>query len=205
MDDIEQIMRERRILEICDCALGVHLIPGIEPDEECVEAANEIAKLRAEVERLNKSRNKWGQKYNKLLEKHKITLSDLKMAIWCDSEVCKLLTAEVEKLKSDLQAADIVVSRLNGGKALQDLMHANNERIEIIEKLRAEIEKLRKVLKSISDRRNGPRWTVAPDNAFSAVIRLNDEMLAIFAECDAALEEGKQNEGEGQEHVNLSR
>lgn len=61
---------------------------------------NDNNKLRAEVERLNKSRNKWGQKYNKLLEKHKVTVSQLKAAVWSDSEECKLLTAEVERLMS---------------------------------------------------------------------------------------------------------
>jgi hypothetical protein len=61
--------------------------------------ADEIDHLRAEVERLNKSRNKWGQKYNKLLEKHKVTVSQLKAAVWSDSEECRLLTAENERLR----------------------------------------------------------------------------------------------------------
>ena len=59
--------------------------------------------LRAEVEKLNKSRNKWGQKYNKLLEQHKVTVSQLKAAVWSDSEECKLLTAEVERLRVALE------------------------------------------------------------------------------------------------------
>ena len=64
---------------------------------------DEDNRLRAEVERLNKSRNKWGQKYNKLLEKHKVTVSQLKAAVWSDSEECKLLTAENEKLRAALR------------------------------------------------------------------------------------------------------
>ena len=63
----------------------------------------EYEALRAENERLNKSRNKWGQKYNKLLEQHKVTVSQLKAAVWSDSEECKLLTAEVERLRAALE------------------------------------------------------------------------------------------------------
>ena len=69
----------------------------------CAIAADEITRLRAEVERLNKSRNKWGQKYNKLLEEHKVTVSQLKAAVWSDSEECKLLTAENESLRAALE------------------------------------------------------------------------------------------------------
>ena len=63
----------------------------------------EITALRAKVEKLNKSRNKWGQKYNKLLEQHKVTVSQLKAAVWSDSEECKLLTAENERLRAALR------------------------------------------------------------------------------------------------------
>ena len=73
------------------------------PDEAPALYA-EITRLRAEVERLNKSRNKWGQKYNTLLEQHKVTVSQLKAAVWSDSEECKLLTAENEKLKEQLES-----------------------------------------------------------------------------------------------------
>ena len=66
------------------------------------QAADEITRLRAENEKLNKSRNKWRQKYNKLLEQHKVTVSQLKAAVWSDSEECKLLTAENEKLRAAL-------------------------------------------------------------------------------------------------------
>lgn len=62
------------------------------------EAADAITRLYAENEKLNKSRNKWGQKYNELLEQHKVTVSQLRAAVWSDSEECKLLTAENERL-----------------------------------------------------------------------------------------------------------
>lgn len=50
--------------------------------KEAQEAAAEIERLRAEVARLVKSRNKWGQKYNQTLEK-------LKLAVWTDTEEVK--------------------------------------------------------------------------------------------------------------------
>jgi predicted RNase H-like nuclease (RuvC/YqgF family) len=81
-----------------------HPYDGIYCRDETISLQDaEIARLTAEVERLNKSRNKWGQKYNKLLEKHKVTLSQLKTAVWSDSEECKLLTAEVERLRTALE------------------------------------------------------------------------------------------------------
>ena len=57
--------------------------------------------------------------------------------------------------------------------------------VEGVRKLRAELERI--------------------NLAFAELNKLNAELLVIFAERDAALGVGKQNEGEGQEHVNLSR
>ena len=74
----------------------------------------EITRLTAEVEKLNKSRNKWGQKYNKLLEQRKVTVSQLKAAVWSDSEECKLLTAENEKLRATLEPLACTCDRPNG-------------------------------------------------------------------------------------------
>ena len=51
-----------------------------------------------EIKRLVRSRNKWGQRYNTLLLKHRETVEKLKLAVWSDSEECKLLTAENERL-----------------------------------------------------------------------------------------------------------
>jgi seryl-tRNA synthetase len=79
----------------------------------------EYEALRAENERLNRSRNKWGQKYNELLKQHKVTVSQLKAAVWSDSEECKLLTAEVEKLRAALR--DVISSGLlHGPTTLSD-------------------------------------------------------------------------------------
>ena len=66
------------------------------------QAADEITRLRAENEKLNKSRNKWRQKYNKLLERDKVTVSLLQAVVWSAGEKCKLLTAENEKLRAAL-------------------------------------------------------------------------------------------------------
>lgn len=62
----------------------------------------ENTRLYAEVEKLNKSRNKLGQKYNKFLERDKVTISLLQAVVWSAGEKCKLLTAEVEKLRAAL-------------------------------------------------------------------------------------------------------
>jgi hypothetical protein len=76
------------------------------------ETVTKITALRAEVEKLNKSRNKWGQKYNTLLEQHKVTVSQLKAAVWSDSEECKLLTVENEKLRKELDEAQREITQL---------------------------------------------------------------------------------------------
>jgi chromosome segregation ATPase len=162
-----------------------HAAASAEKDKEITSLQAEVARLKALVEARRQLFYKWAEKKNELQD-------------------------EVEKLKSDLQAADIVVSRLNGGKALQDLMDANNAQIETIEKLQAEVDRLKReasnnldlaerhmnekhkawrALRRIQDRRYKHRQTVTPDNTFEAFNRMNDEMLVIFAECDAALEE----------------
>jgi septal ring factor EnvC (AmiA/AmiB activator) len=66
----------------------------------------------AEIERLVKSRNRWGQKYNKLLDKHKVTQAQLKSAVFSDSEECKLLTEDNERLRAALEQ---VHARINEG------------------------------------------------------------------------------------------
>ena len=66
------------------------------------QAADEITRLRAENEKLNKSRNKWRQKYNKLLERDKVTVSLLQAVVRAAGEKYKLLTAENEKLRAAL-------------------------------------------------------------------------------------------------------
>lgn len=67
------------------------------------EAAEEIRRLRVENQRLAKSRDKWGQKYNTMLEK-------LKIAVWSDSEECKLLTEDNASLRTALAASEAKVA-----------------------------------------------------------------------------------------------
>lgn len=148
MTDIVEKLRELEAVEselACECDCPPEATANYRYAMTCAEAAAEIARLRAEVEqnktdleeyrleveRLNKSRNKWGQKYNKLLEQHKVTVSQLKTAVWSDSEECKLLTAEVERLRSDIAYADkhaVKVESLLWGTAKEN------------EKLRAALE-----------------------------------------------------------------
>ena len=64
----------------------------------------EIERRRAEVEK----------KYNKLLEQHKVTVSQLKAAVWSDSEECKLLTAENEKLRAEVEKLRAALCPLAG-------------------------------------------------------------------------------------------
>ena len=52
MSDFVAKLRARTRPEICDCAIGIHLADGSEPDEDCVKAADTIASLTAEVEKL---------------------------------------------------------------------------------------------------------------------------------------------------------
>lgn len=63
------------------------------------EAADEILRLRAENERLAKSRDKWGQLYNKALEK-------LRLAVMSDSDYCKTIEADNERLRAALGEKD---------------------------------------------------------------------------------------------------
>lgn len=154
--DIEQRMRKRCLPEICDCSLGAHLIAGIEPDEECVEVADEIVKLRAEVERLK-------QGMSARLSDH-INGAPCAAIRWRHER--EVLQADIEKLKREVSSS-----------------------LDLAERHMNEKHKAWEALRKIRDRRNGDRWTEAPDNAVAAFIKLNAELLAIFAECDAALEE----------------
>jgi hypothetical protein len=52
MSDFVAKLRARTRPEICECAIGIHLADGSEPDEDCVKAADTITRLTAEVERL---------------------------------------------------------------------------------------------------------------------------------------------------------
>ena len=65
-------------------------------EDTCEAAADEIERLRAENKRLANSRNKWGQRYNQTLEK-------LRHAIMSDSEYCKAIDDENERLRAALR------------------------------------------------------------------------------------------------------
>lgn len=82
------------------------------PDkDEIITALNEVIReqqdkiehLTAEMKRLTGERDKWGQKYNELLEQHAVTVSQITTAVWAAfAGECKLLTAENEKLRAAL-------------------------------------------------------------------------------------------------------
>jgi hypothetical protein len=97
-------------------------------DSLCAEAADTITALRAENERLVKSRNKWGQKYNKALAHQKELYAqlteqaaeseklrnDVRLAVMSDSKECTAisevnarLTAENERLRAALEKIDV--------------------------------------------------------------------------------------------------
>ncbi len=52
MSDFVAKLRARTRPEICDCAIGIHLADGSEPDEDCVKAADTITRLTVDNERL---------------------------------------------------------------------------------------------------------------------------------------------------------
>lgn len=82
MSDFVAKLRARTRPEICDCTIGIHLADGSEPDEDCVKAADTIASLTAEVERLKKEII--GRQAHDRMQVREI----------------KRLTAEVERLRS---------------------------------------------------------------------------------------------------------
>jgi hypothetical protein len=52
MSDFVAKLRARTRPEICNCAIGIHLADGSEPDEDCVKAADTITRLTSENEKL---------------------------------------------------------------------------------------------------------------------------------------------------------
>jgi hypothetical protein len=103
---------------------------------------------------------------------------------------------DLEKLRDALKTAKVERDALAQSVKAASERYENMKRevsnsLDLAERHMNEKHKAWEALRKIRDRRYGPRQTVTPDNAFEAFNRLNDEMLAIFAECDAALEEGK--------------
>lgn len=71
-------------------------------------AADRIEALVKENARLNKSRNKWGQKYNKELLAHRETHEKLRMAVMSDSEYAAAVDAKCEALVLENEELDFL-------------------------------------------------------------------------------------------------
>ena len=78
------------------------------------EAADEITRLRAEVERLTEWNREIAVNAREFVAENERLRAEVqtwqghaKAAIWSDSEECKLLTAEVEKLRAALKKINV--------------------------------------------------------------------------------------------------
>ena len=101
------------------------------------EAAAEITRLRAEVERLVKSRDRWGQKYNKLLSAVR-TQDACGVYTEARDEYRRVITeqaSEIERLRNDVRLA--VMSDSKECTAIS----------EVNARLRAEVERLRDMVR----------------------------------------------------------
>lgn len=87
------------------------------------EAADEIERLRAENKKLAKSRDKWGQLYNK-------TLAKLRAAVWTDTEYVKAVDEKCETLVHERDEAIREVSRL--GRELGTEQARLAEAVEVV-------------------------------------------------------------------------
>ena len=70
------------------------------------DEGDELVALRAEVERLVKSRNRWGRKYNALLEKHKRLRAENEAVLAANRDVMlhwDVLKADYERLRAALE------------------------------------------------------------------------------------------------------
>jgi FtsZ-binding cell division protein ZapB len=102
-------LRARTRPEICDCAIGIHLADGSEPDEDCVKAADTITRLTAEVEREKTYGTTMHAEWEKQREENarvKAENERLWEAKRGTDNVTSRLTAEVEKLRAVVEAAD---------------------------------------------------------------------------------------------------
>ena len=70
----------------------------------CGEAADRIEKLDEEVNRLVRSRNKWGQLYNKTLEK-------LRLSVMADSEYVKAIDEKCSEQASRIEKLEALVEQ----------------------------------------------------------------------------------------------
>jgi len=83
------------------------IVERMEQYELAERTAAEITRLRAEVERLVKSRNRWGQKYNKLLS---AVRTENAYGVYTEArdEYRRVITeqaSEIEKLRNDVRLA----------------------------------------------------------------------------------------------------
>jgi hypothetical protein len=118
----------------------------------CAEAADTITRLTEEVERLNKSRNCWGQKYNKLLN---AVRTENAYGVYAEArdtyrKNITELAAENEKLRNDVRLA--VMSDSKECTAIS----------EVNARLTAENERLREALEFYAAWPQRPQGNLAP-------------------------------------------
>ena len=109
MSEIVAKLRARTMPEICECAMGAHLVDGSEPDEDCVKAADTITRLTAEVERLRAALK---------LDKPRAAWAD---AIQKNGRLCE----EIERLRAVVDVAD----KLQNGIRAATSLTAENKKL----------------------------------------------------------------------------
>lgn len=136
------------------------------------KAAARIAQLEAEV---------------------KVWQGHAKTAIWSDSEECKLLTADNERLRAE-------VAELKSQCEERDWLfnEGGEESVAAMEQeliaLRATIERLRAALKWINHQRYTGRSTINPANGYDRAVALNTKLLAVMDVARGTLAQQKPNE-----------
>ena len=137
-DDLVKRLRDRGASDI-NCLCG---------NPVCVESADRIEKLEAEVKRLIKSRNKWLIKSrNKWGELYNQTLKKLRLSVMSDSEYVKIIdekcaeqASRIEKLEAALHDASEfldnysdVIDGLDGQPEANDAMILKQEIDRVLE------------------------------------------------------------------------
>jgi uncharacterized small protein (DUF1192 family) len=85
------------------------------------------AALRAENERLNKSRNKWGQKYNKELLAHRETQEKLRLAVMTDTDYVKAVDEKSGALRAENERLRTALEWYGEQARLAKLIHAEGD------------------------------------------------------------------------------
>lgn len=133
MSDIQKKMREAADADFNTALWRKLLRDGA---DEIEQSRVDLEEYRRDVERLNKSRNKWGQKYNTLLEKHKATNNELTKQIQWVKDLADNLIAEEAKTAS----LRVEVERLRG--EITALCHDIDQHMAITAEQAAEIDLL---------------------------------------------------------------